>query len=423
MFGNVNSKIIEITIYCLISLAIFITIGENLIDYYRFFFLKTLLILIILTQINFIQETKAQIKINSVISIIILLFIISVSASYIISPYDLSYFAYEWLRVRYIHILSDIFLFICLYFYFKKKDINYKFLTKSIIIPGIIFVVFLLIVMIFNKKITNDNQYIIFFDGTRQVGILITFLISFYLGCKINKYFSQNTLISVLITSLYLTLAIFLWGRGSLLSILITYLFVFFTIHILKKDLKKEFLILVISLILAFSLSYSLSLLIVSDESLKKVLIRDDIIRDNQNLGNIRLFMWEYSLNNFFENPLFGKGPGSFYISTFNEMISGKLHYLYVHTQPHNLFFQFIFEWGLIGSSLLLFLFLKLFLISSKQLFKNKNSILLIPGLGIISLTIHSMVDGSFFHPTFTFYIVVCLSVLCSEINKINHRL
>ena len=263
-----NSKIIEITIYFLISLAIFITIGENLIDYYRFFFLKTLIILIILTQINFIQETKAQIKINSIISIIILLFIISVSASYIISPYDPSYLL---MNVRYIHTITDIFLFIFLYLYFYKKDINYKYLSASILIPGIIFSIFLLINAVINDKIQNTNEQIIFFDGYRSVGMLLTFLVSFYFRKINNKIINKNSIKNIFVISLFLTLAIYFSGRASLISIFFTFLIIIIINFTTNRNNNHNFFIFIFSL----PISYIISHLISKHEIITRIINRE----------------------------------------------------------------------------------------------------------------------------------------------------
>ena len=148
------------------------------------------------------KKLKNRIKKNRIISIILILFIISVTISFITSPSKIHQFAFQWLRIRYLDTITDIFLFIFLYLYFKDRNINYNNLIKSIIIPGLIFSIFIIYAFISNKGLSNTNKEIIFFDGTRMVGMLVTFLVTFYLGSlhsifkekKHSKYFYFNYL-------------------------------------------------------------------------------------------------------------------------------------------------------------------------------------------------------------------------------------
>ena len=77
-------------------------------------------------------------------------------------------------------------------------------------------------------------------------------------------------------------------------------------------------------------------------------------------------------------------------------------------------------EWGIIGTLLICILLIKLVISSLKYFFKYKKYEILISGLSLIGLTSHGLVDGALFHATFTFYFVLLLSVLCSELSKIN---
>ena len=101
----------EILIFFLVSSLIFITVGEYQTDYFRILVLKLILILIIFFQINLIDEIKYNISQYKNISLILTLFIISITISYILAPYKISDFGYKFLRIRYLHTITDIFLF------------------------------------------------------------------------------------------------------------------------------------------------------------------------------------------------------------------------------------------------------------------------------------------------------------------------
>ena len=410
----------EILIFFLVSSLIFITVGEYQTDYFRILVLKLLLILIIFFQINLIDEIKYNISQYKNISLILTLFIISITISYILAPYKISDFGYKFLRIRYLHTITDIFLLIFLYIYFYRRNINYKYISASILVPGIIFSIFMLINIVSHNEITNDNKQIIFFDGYRMIGMLLTFLISFYLGLINSGLFKLNKFRDILIISLFLTIIIFFWGRGSLISVFFSFLIILIFNFIVKKNNNHNLIIVIFCL----PISYYLSNLFSNHEIIERILTRENVLKyEGIDFESARIAMWDYSIKLILENPFFGKGPGSYYISSFNDMMVGNLHKLLVHSQPHNIFFQFLLEWGFVGTILIFILFLKIIFLSIKNLIEKKLLVIIPFCLSLISLSIHSLVDGTFFHPTFTFYIVVCISILCSEIHKINQRL
>ena len=94
----------------------------------------------------------------------------------------------------------------------------------------------------------------------------------------------------------------------------------------------------------------SFFLLYGENEGLKKEItgiiinnFRENVLKyEGIDFESARIAMWDYSIKLILENPFFGKGPGSYYISSFNDMMVGNLHKLLVHSQPHNIFFQFL---------------------------------------------------------------------------------
>lgn len=417
-FFKIPSNISEIIFYILVSSLIFITVGDNLIDYRRIIILKIIIITFIIIQIDFnlYKKIKSDILVYKNISILISFFLIIVTLSYIFSPYQISDFAFKWIRIRYLHVISDIALFIALFFYFRKIGINYNYLAYSIIIPGIIFSISILFLIIHHKTISNNSDQMIFFDGIRQTGMMLGSLVIFISAYILINYNPKYKSIGYFCTTLLLSLIFLLQGRGDLISILFSYFFIFSIFLYIKKDFKVDFII----LIFVFFVAYLVSQLLMNYIDMT---IQHFEFKETRSLLYTadRIDLWKYTIRKYLENPLLGKGPGSFSVMSFSDHIYGKFPFLYPHAQPHNMILQFLIEWGIIGTSILLILLIKIFIKSFKILINYKKLILLIPGLLIIRLTIHGMVDGTFFHPTFTFLIVLLLSIICNEIKKIDH--
>ena len=408
-------------LFLLISSVIFITAGDFIEDYKKIIFLKLVIISIISFKINLFREIKTELKENEIVSFILILFVISITISFIISPSKIYQFAFEWLRIRYLDTITDIFLFVFLYLYFKDRNINYNYLIKSVIIPGVVFSIFIIYTFILNKGLSNTNKEIIFFDGTRMVGMLVTVLVAFYLGC-LHSIYKEKNIQNTFILTIFITLAILLMGRGPIVSVLATYFFMCIILFINKIKFMNEFIIFVFSICLSILLAQIIfQILSSSNDFVYRT--KDDLL-----VTFDRINLWKYGFIVFLENPYFGKGPGGFAVAAYNDFYANKSYGNFIiddsftHNHPHNFILQFIIEWGVIGTLLIFILLIILGLNSLKYYFKLKKHHLLISGLSLTSLTFHGLIDGALYHATFTFYFVLFLSILCAEIsNKIKY--
>ena len=232
----INLKNFDNQLFLLISLVIIITVGNFIEDYIRLIILKLIIIISIAFKINLIEETKIVINKNKKVCTILILFILSVTISLITSPSKIHQFAFQWLRIRYLDTITDIFLFIFLYLYFKDRVINYNNLIKSIIIPGLVFSIFIIYTFISNQGLSDSNKDIIFFDGIRMVGMLVTFFVTFYLG-YLHSNLNQKNIHNTFVLTTFMTLAILLMGRGTIVAILATYFFLIIILLINKKKI------------------------------------------------------------------------------------------------------------------------------------------------------------------------------------------
>ena len=413
----------ETVLFILITLSIFITNGDSLLDYKKFIFLKILLILFISQKVNYRNEIIFFSKKYKLISTLISLLILSITASFLFSPFKISEFGYSWLRIRYTNIITDLFLYFSLFLLFISTRVDFKKLINFFIIPGIIYSIYLIVKIIITKKILNHPETFLFFDGSRSTGVLFTFYIATYLGFTAYNFNKDNIYKNILVFTLFLTIIFLLKGRASIISIMASYiiLLLIFIKNNEKIKIKIKIIVFIFSIISSIFLSQGILEIIQNFEGAKV----SNAPYSFGNEGDIfyiqdRIGFWKYAFLKFLESPYFGLGPGGFYISLINDLITGNdtLNINEAHTHPHNFLVQFLVELGVLGSLILIFLLGFLLIKSGENIIIKKNYLLLIPGLNMISMSVYGLFDGAFFHPTFTFLIVLSLSILSSEIYK-----
>ena len=411
----------ESLLILLVSSSIFITTGNNILDYSKFIFLKIILIFLIHFKVNYLNEISILSKKNKVIIILLSSFILSVTISFLSSPYKIDVFGYDWLRIRYLNTITNFFLYISFFLYLNSIKIDLIKLIKFFIFPGIIYSIYLLIKIITSKEILNNADTFLFFDGLRMTGMLFTFYISIYLGYLAYYEKDKNTFKHILILTLFSIIIFSLKGKASIISILTAYFTVFLIFIKNNEKIKLKSAIFLFSIIFAIFISEGI-LSIINEEG--KTIISYGRGSNNEIFYvKDRIELWIYAFKKFLDYPFFGLGPGSFFMSSYNELM-GKNQIFYYnglgHTHPHNFLLQFLIEWGLVGTLILISLLYILFIKSIKNIVSKKNYLLLIPGLNIVSMTIYGLFDGAYFHPTFTFLIVLSFSIISSELTKKN---
>ena len=143
-----------------------------------------------------------------------------------------------------------------------------------------------------------------------MVGMLVTFLIAFYLGC-LHSILKRKNIQNIFILTIFMTLAILLMGRGTIVAILATYFFIAYFL-LKKKKFKNEFLIFIFSIFLSIILSQIIFQIILSTSLTSLIVLFLEI--KNSFFTFDRINLWKYGYIIFLENPYFGKGPGGFAI-------------------------------------------------------------------------------------------------------------
>ena len=361
--------------YLIILYLIFYILGINLgylsnsFDEYRL-----LEILLALCSCVFLVSKKIQFNKNTVFILFIL---------FILFIFRINFFG--------IFFIQDIILwlsifFICLALYQQNCLDNKKENIIAILILFSILPCFFIILSIFNLLKENTWYDWQLNSGTIRIFdsyIVPIFWFSLYLYRKNNKIIHNFYYIICFLIGLAL---FFNGARSALISLIIPLLIIFFVLKEDKIIIIKTNLMLIFSFLVYFIVSYT----------------RNCLYNSNVGLGisrfttSKRYEIWGFMYQNWKNNPVWGVGGG----------FLAKEQYMYGH-HSHNLFLRLIFEWGIIGIGIVLFLFYQIYI-----LFKSKVDPIL--KMGVLAILIDAMFSGNFIYPASQviciFFIIVTFS-------------
>ena len=422
----------DLIIFLSIFSVIFLTIGNHKIDYKSLIVLKFFLILIMLKKNRLFSKLKDLIFKQDSTVVLIILFVISISISFLFSPLQIEQFSIELSGIRYLYTITNILFFCTLFIYFSENEINYSYLFYSIVIPCLIFSFYIFIIFIQNKGIgSSADKKLLFFSNIRQIGLYLTFVTCCSLGFWISEIKNIDEKKIIFFLFIFLTITILLGNRGSLISIILSFIFLVIILSIKKIKISKKIIIFLLCIFFAYCLKEIIIFLINSgtakiyDDQLdfEIVLAKDvsfNLIRIDANSIHDRLAMWAYGIELIKKYPIFGLGSNGFFIQSINEKYNTGYPVLVYYSNPHNFIIQFLVEWGLIGSLIIFSLFGKIFFKILKTIFKSKKKLYLIPLLSFFGPTMQGLIDGNFYNSVSSFFIVMSLSLLMVEIKKNN---
>lgn len=279
--------------------------------------------------------------------------------------------------------------FICLALY-KKNCLDSK--KENIIAILILFSIlpcFFIFASIFN--LIKDNTWYDWQLNSGTIRIFDSYIVpifwfSLYLYNKNNKIIHNFYYFICFLIGLAL---FFNGARSALMSLIIPLLILLF---ILKKDkiiIVKTNLILIFSFLVYFFLNY----------------IRNFMHNSNVDLGisrfttSKRYEIWNFMYEHWKNSPILGVGGG----------FLAKEQYLYGH-HSHNLFLRLVFEWGVIGLVIIIFLIYQMY-----RLIKSKVNPIL--KMGVLSILIDAMFSGNFIYPASQ---IICIFFIIMTFSNIN---
>ncbi|MCJ2377126.1 O-antigen ligase family protein [Vibrio sp. ZSDZ34] len=254
-----------------------------------------------------------------------------------------------------------------------------------------------------------------FGSNRRYLGYICTIGTSICLYYLMMRYNISKAFVIVYssIFTINLSLTIWLGGRAALISIFATlFIFCIYLINIKKFRPHNLTQLITLSFIASF-IAYYFSIFEWNGPGRFILHLQENNIENKFNLDkSVRAEIWLQTYNAIIEKPLFGHGPEGY--SYHPDHIFGL--------QPHNSILQILMSYGLISSSIILFLYIQYTTsgIASILNTHNENSILAL--LVIISLTIHSLVDGTFYHAQPIYFLVISYSIIIVERYKSLNR-
>lgn len=127
---------------------------------------------------------------------------------------------------------------------------------------------------------------------------------------------------------------------------------------------------------------------------------------------NGRMEIWLTAIDSLKNHWIFGLGPEGYVMMP--NWIFG--------VQPHNLFIQFAVEWGVLGALIFLILMYRTGLSIFGSIRDRVASFSLLSSVAVlIGLTVHGLVDGTYYHGQPSYYIALALAVCLSSI-ELEHR-
>ena len=412
-----NQKYIENLLVILISLIpISILIGPA-ISLANILFFDFLFIIIL-----FLRKDFEWID-SSVVKILLILYLYLIFNSLIAQQPELS-------LLRNLGFIRLIILFVGINYFLNKSE-NLKLIFRVWSLTILIVVIDIFIEKIFGKNILGysavnsigSQRIVSFFKDEAIPGSFIHAFSFMLVGFFVMKFKEIKINFNIYLTSLIiLTLfaSVVITGeRSNSIKFLISFI-LFLVLFNEIKTIKK--------IIIFCFISFIITLIVSSNEYLKSRATNTTIYLINSYKdsfqspnplpgGNLYAELNRSGFEVFKKYPFFGVGNKNY---RYESCKKGVNKYYYCETHPHQIYFEFLSEHGLIGGAILIILFFAIFFKIIKIIILNNNHISL--GCFIYLLTIFTpmLPSGSFFTDYNLTLFFVNMSVMYGSIKELN---
>lgn len=295
--------------------------------------------------------------------------------------------------------LRIIILFVAFNFFFNQKFFLEKLLKIWLIIMSI--VVFDVFFEYFVGKnllgypesrevgVSFGSRLVSFFKDEPIVGGFINGFYLILIGFLANKYYFKQKKIIFFVSIIFLLAILFTGERSNSIKALLG----IFLLIIFFKHLEKRFKIIFFTISLL-----TLILLIFNSDYLK--LRYTEQIKGALTSESRYLALYKSGFEVFKQFPLFGSGNKNYRVVTCdndNPKIVKSENFLCT-THPHQIYFEFLSEHGLLGTFILLFLFYKIIFSKIFMVIKEANYIQMGSMIFLITTFLPMLPSGSFFN-------------------------
>lgn len=281
-----------------------------------------------------------------------------------------------------------------IFFSLFHVDYNKKYNELSLIILVIVSILPCLFLPIVIYEFINTSKMYDWQMNSSSIRIYDSFIIPIFWLAVFFRYKNKEIINKLYpIICFLVTLALLVDGaRSALLSIVLPLMLM------LILDKKNRCLIFLTFLYLGLAL-LAYKLMFLTHNYLSSDSINLNIARFST---SYRYEIWVYMFEKWLESPLLGIGGG--YLA--------EHHFKYGH-HMHNVYLRFIFEWGVLGIFILVYIFYKLY-----YLFKSSISIAL--KMGVLAILIDAAFSGNFIYPASQVACVLFFAIAFSEMRIIN---
>lgn len=299
-------------------------------------------------------------------------------------------------------------------FFFKKVLVFWSVVILIVVLDVFIENLFGQNILGFKSEIYGRN--VSFFKDEHVVGgyiygfflIIIGYLMNEH-GLKYKNY--------ILFLSFIILIAIVSTGERSN-SIKASLGFLIFYFSIAKFDFKKKILSVIIGLVVISSLVFS-------SEFLK--LRFYDQIKSSINKNNIYFKIYKSGFEVFKKYPILGVGNKNYRVETcdVNKQLSTqdelyeKFRYV-CQTHPHQIYFEFLSEHGIIGTLVLFYIFYKLIFSKIKIVFHNRDYLQIGSLIYLLLIFLPLLPSGAFFSDFSITFFSLNVSILYATYSKMN---
>ena len=238
----------------------------------------------------------------------------------------------------------------------------------------------------------------------------------------INKNTSNKYKYIILIFSIFFITAIILTGERSNAIRAVSGFFLFYFFNDFFKFKEKIFSILLLILIFVFLFNTSNFLkLRYGGQFLKPIIsvfqVNNELNKQNKLKDNLYIRLYQSGFEVFKKYPVFGVGNKNYRVETCSNEKNSK--YL-CSTHPHQIYFEFLSEHGLVGSMILFFILFNLIFSKIRIIINSNNSLQLGCLIFLITSFIPLLPSGAFFADYNLTIFWVNLSIMYSIEKKTN---
>ncbi len=308
-----------------------------------------------------------------------------------------------------------IIFFVALNFFFKDKIFYQKvFIFWSTIILIVLIDVFIETILgrnIFGFGSSHGRRIVSFFKDEPVVG---GFLNAFYLiliGFLYMKFQYKKNFYLISIISIIFFITIFLTGERSNTIKAFLGIALFYSIFD-KYEFKQKLILVIISSIIMFS--------VVSNSDWFKARYVNQI-KVSLTTNQLYFDLYKSGYQVFKKNYLFGVGNKNYRVVTCNsENLKNRDKDFICTTHPHQIYFEFLSEHGLIGSFFILFIFYKLIFSKISIVFKSRNYVQIGSLIYILLLFTPLLPSGAFFSNYSLSLLIINLGIFYAINEKFN---